>query len=97
MRGLLDGEVTGAELYHLAGEGDATWAGFAEAIFAESAARGGPSARVKPIATADYPTAAKRPANSRLDCTKIVRALDFPLRPWRQSLEACFEELETLP
>ena len=96
VRALLDGEVTGAELYHLAGEGDATWAGFAEAIFAESAARGGPSARVKPIATADYKTAAKRPANSRLDCTKIAGALDFPLRPWRQSLEACFEELETL-
>ena len=95
-RALLEREVEGPELFHLAGAGDATWAAFAEAVFAESAARGGPSARVKPIATADYPTAARRPANSRLDCTKIARALDFPLRPWRSSLEACFGELESV-
>ena len=97
VQALRDGEITGAELYHLAGEGDASWADLAEAVFAESAARGGPSARVRRITTAEYPTAARRPANSRLDCAKIARALDFPARPWRQSLEACFEELETLP
>ena len=94
-RALLDGEIGRAERFHLSGEGDATWADFAEAIFAESAARGGPAARVRRIATADYPTPARRPANSRLDCAKLVRTLDFPLRPWRQSLSACFEELET--
>ena len=95
VRALLDGEIGRAERFHLSGEGDATWADFAEAIFAESAARGGPAARVRRIATADYPTPARRPANSRLDCAKLVRTLDFPLRPWRQSLSACFEELET--
>ena len=94
VRALLDGEVTGPELFHLAGEGDASWADFAEAIFEQSAARGGPRARVKPITTADYPTPARRPANSRLDCGKIIGALDFRPRPWRQSLSACFEELE---
>ena len=96
VRALLDGEVSGAELFHLAGEGDVTWAGFAEAIFEQSRARGGPSALVKPITTADYPTAARRPANSRLDCAKIVRTLDFPMRPWREGLAACFEELESV-
>ena len=96
VQALLEGQVKGPELYHLAGKGDATWADFAEAIFAVSAGRGGPSAKVKRIATADYPTAAQRPANSRLDCTKITGALDFRARPWRQSLTACFGELETL-
>jgi dTDP-4-dehydrorhamnose reductase len=95
VQALLDGEVKGPELFHLAGAGDASWADFAEAIFAESAARGGPSARVKRIATADYPTPARRPANSRLDCTKMIGALDWPMRDWRLSLAACFEELET--
>jgi dTDP-4-dehydrorhamnose reductase len=95
VQALLDGEVTGAELFHLAGEGDATWADFAEAIFEASAARGGPSARVNPITTADYPTPARRPANSRLDCGKMVRTLGLQPRPWRESLAACFAELET--
>jgi dTDP-4-dehydrorhamnose reductase len=94
-RALLDQQIEGPELFHLSGEGDATWADFAEAIFEQSAARGGPSARVRRIATADYPTPARRPANSRLDCGKIIGALDFRPRPWRQSLAACFEELET--
>ena len=95
VRALLDGEVGGAGLFHLAGEGDATWADFAEAIFDVSAARGGPAARVKRITTADYPTPARRPANSRLDCGKMVRTLGLQPRPWRESLKACFAELET--
>ena len=95
VQALLDGEVTGAALFHLAGDGDATWADLAEAIFKQSAAQGGPSARVTRITTADYPTPAKRPANSRLDCDKIVRTLGLQPRPWRGSLAACFAELET--
>ena len=92
---LMDGEIGGAEVFHLAGAGDATWADFAEAIFAESARRGGPSVRVKRITTADYPTPARRPANSRLDGAKMTGTLDWPMRPWRQSLAACFDELES--
>jgi dTDP-4-dehydrorhamnose reductase len=89
------GEVKGPEILHLSGAGDATWADFAEAIFEISAAHGGASARVKRITTADYPTPARRPANSRLDCSKMTKALNWPMRPWRQSLAACFDELET--
>ncbi len=92
---LLDREARAAGIFHLAGAGDATWADFAEAIFALSAARGGPAARVKRIATADYPTPAKRPANSRLDCGRMISTLNWPMRDWRQSLAACLEELET--
>ena len=72
--------------YHLAGTGETHWAGFAEAIFAESAARGGPSARVRAIATADYPTPARRPANSRLDTGRLHDAFGLRLPDWRASL-----------
>ena len=90
------GEIEGAELFHLAGGGDASWADLAEAVFEESAARGGPRPVVRRIATADYPTPARRPANSRLDCGRIVRALNWPMRPWREGLRECFKELELM-
>jgi len=80
-------------LFHMTGAGFATWADFASAVFEISAGLGGPSARVKPIATADYPTPAKRPANSRLDCTKLVRVHGVVLPPWRESLEVCLKRL----
>ena len=56
----------------MTGTGFASWAEFATEIFALSARFGGPSAKIRPIATADYPTPAKRPANSRLDCTQAA-------------------------
>lgn len=68
-------------------EGEANWAGFAEAIFAASARRGGPSARVVGIATADYPTPARRPANSRLATAKARRLFGISPRPWQTALE----------
>jgi dTDP-4-dehydrorhamnose reductase len=74
-------------LFHMAGTGETSWAGLAEAVFAGSAARGGPAARVKAIATADYPTPAARPANSRLDCTKIARLHGVRLPAWQDSLD----------
>lgn len=74
-------------LFHMTADGDATWAEFAAAIFAASDARGGPAARVKPIATADYPTTARRPANSRLDCGKLKSSHGVALPNWRPSTE----------
>lgn len=70
-------------VFHMTAAGETTWAGFAEAIFAESAAVGGPSARVRPIATSDYPTPARRPANSRLDCSKLDQRHAVRLPHWR--------------
>lgn len=96
VQGLLEGEIKGAELFHLAGGGDASWADFAEAVFVEAAARGWPSAKIRRITTAEYPTTVRRPANSRLDCTRIVRVLNWTIRPWRESLASCFEELELM-
>lgn len=72
--------------FHVAGTGEATWADFAEAIFSTSASLGGPSARVRRIPTADYQMIANRPANSRLDCSKLHRVHGVRLPDWRSSL-----------
>lgn len=73
-------------VFHMTARGEASWAEFAQAIFAASALAGGPMARVKPIATADYPTPAIRPANSRLDCAKLAAAHGVTLPHWQDSL-----------
>ena len=77
--------------------GEASWAEFAEAIFASSAELGGPSADVKPICGADYPTPAKRPANSRLDCRKVARIHGVTLPDWRASMKEVLSRLLQSP
>jgi dTDP-4-dehydrorhamnose reductase len=74
-------------VFHMAGAGEASWAEFAEGIFAVSETIGGPTARVRRIDAADYPTIAKRPANSRLDCGKLARIHGVRLPDWRNSVE----------
>lgn len=73
-------------LFHMSAAGDATWADLAEAVFAESATRGGPSARVERIGTADYPTPAARAPDTRLDCSRIEAVHGVALPHWRISL-----------
>jgi dTDP-4-dehydrorhamnose reductase len=80
-----DGAPTGT--YHFVNAGESTWHEFAAAVFAASARRGGPFARVRPITTAEYPTPAKRPANSRLATEKIRSAFGIAPRPWRDALD----------
>ncbi len=80
-------------VFHMAAQGEAVWADVAEAVFHRSAALGGPSASVKRITTADYPTPARRPANSRLDCSKLAATYGITLPPWRESLDACVGRL----
>lgn len=82
-------------VFHMTASGEASWADFAEAIFAASAAHGGPHARVKRITTADYPTPANRPANSRLDCRLIAQAHGVMLPEWQPSLETVIARLQT--
>jgi dTDP-4-dehydrorhamnose reductase len=74
-------------IFHMTGSGDASWAEFAEAIFAASAETGGPTAAVTHITTAEYSTPAQRPSNSRLDSSKIARAHGVHLPDWRSSLQ----------
>ncbi|MGE5063184.1 MAG: dTDP-4-dehydrorhamnose reductase [Myxococcales bacterium] len=73
-------------IFHMTATGEASWAEFAAAIFALSAEMGGPSATVTAITTADYPTAARRPTNSRLDSTLLERRHGVRLPDWRNSL-----------
>jgi dTDP-4-dehydrorhamnose reductase len=80
-------------LFHLTNSGVTTWAGFATEIFAMSAALGGPHARVIPIATADYPTPARRPTRSQLDIAKIARNHGIRPREWRQALQTVMEQV----
>ncbi|HMM54733.1 MAG TPA: dTDP-4-dehydrorhamnose reductase [Candidatus Desulfobacillus sp.] len=78
-------------LYHLACAGETSWHGFASAIVA---ARPGLRAqRVVPIATADYPTPARRPANSRLNCEAARARFGLVLPDWRDCLQLCLEEI----
>ena len=70
-------------LFHFAGEGAVSWAGFARDIFAMS---GGPSPRVIGIPSEDYPTPAARPRNSVLDCGRVERAFGIVPRSWRDGL-----------
>ena len=88
-----DGSPKLRGVFHMTAQGEASWADFAEAIFAASAARGGPSASVRRITTADYPTPAARPANSRLDCSLIARVHGVALPDWHGSLNKVIERL----
>ncbi|RDJ25414.1 dTDP-4-dehydrorhamnose reductase [Bosea caraganae] len=80
-------------VFHLAGAGETSWAGFAEEIFAQAAGRGLPHARVRPITTADYPTPASRPANSRLSGDKLKQVYGLAMPDWRDALGRCMDEI----
>lgn len=82
-------DSSAAGIFHYAGTGDATWADLAEAIFAESAKRGGPHARVNRVSSAAYGAPARRPADSRLDCRKIEADFGITPRAWREALTEC--------
>jgi dTDP-4-dehydrorhamnose reductase len=82
-----------AGIFHLTGEGTATWHGFAEAIFDGLSRRGLRTPRLEAIATDEYPFAARRPRNSRLDSSKAERMFGIRLPAWRRSLETCLDQL----
>jgi dTDP-4-dehydrorhamnose reductase len=79
--------------FHMAASGSASWAEFAEAIIETSRQFGGPTARVRHIATSEYPTVAKRPADSRLDCAKLEQVHGVRLPHWKKSAEAIVARL----
>ena len=78
-------------LFHLTCAGETSWHGFASLIVAS---RGGLRVKtVTPIATADYPTPAKRPANSRLNTDAFRARFGLALPDWRDCLPLCLEEI----
>ncbi|NAZ36168.1 dTDP-4-dehydrorhamnose reductase [Rubellimicrobium sp. CFH 75288] len=84
---LRDGAASG--IHHLSGAPDTSWAGFAEAVFAEA----GLPVAVEPIATAEFPTPARRPLNSRLDCRSLRRDFGIERPDWRAALPAVVTEI----
>jgi dTDP-4-dehydrorhamnose reductase len=79
--------------YHFAGHGPTHWCGFAEAIFERAEPFWGRRPEVAPIATIDYPTPARRPAASVLDCTRFDRTFALPRRPWTERLDTVVRHL----
>jgi len=77
-------------IYHFCQPEPTTWHGFAKAVFseAENQNMGLKIATVNAITTSDYPTPAKRPENSMMDCRKFESTFNFKIRPWRDSLKA---------
>jgi len=85
-RGSAQAEALGG-IYHAAGGGETSWHGFAVAIFETAARLGWPAPPVDPIATSDWPTPAKRPPDSRLNCDRLAQQFGVRLPPWQPSLD----------
>ena len=92
---LLDGRLAASGTWHLTAAGQTSWHGFAEAIIAGAHARGLLPRRtpVEAITTADFPTPARRPAWSVLDCTRLSADAGVTLPDWRTGLDAVLDQL----
>lgn len=74
-------------IFHVAGDGFASWCGLAKQVIETSRLLGGPTANIVPISTSAYPRAAQRPANSRLDTSAFRTCFGHSLRDWRAGVE----------
>lgn len=81
-------------LYHLTPRGSTSWYGFAAKIFDHLRARGYATATLEAIPSSEYPTPAKRPAFSTLNCEKLEAVLGTPLPPWEAVLEPLLDQLD---
>jgi len=84
--------------YHFCQPEPTTWHGFAEVIFAEAMRQGMHlhTGQVNPITTKEYPTPAKRPANSVMDCTKFRNVFGISITDWHKSLAEVIKELNLI-
>jgi dTDP-4-dehydrorhamnose reductase len=82
-------------VYHAAGAGETTWYGFAtEAVRLQQEREPGVRfAELEAISTAEYPTPARRPANSRMNCEKLAERFGWKMMDWRESLQKVLAEL----
>jgi dTDP-4-dehydrorhamnose reductase len=90
---LIEDDAAPTGTFHFSNAGETSWAGFAAEIFRQAAARGGVSANVTPITTDQYPTPARRPANSLLSHAAIGAAYGIASRPWKDALSDILDEL----
>ena len=84
-------------VFHAAGSGATSWHGFATAIFAAAEKHGLTPPTVDPIATADWPTPAKRPADSRMNCYKLGKIFGIALPDWRIALARTLNSVYSTP
>lgn len=82
--------------FHAVNAGEATWYDLARHVFAVAARSGRPVPEVLPIETRDYPTPARRPANSRLSTRRLEAAFGITLRPWQSAIDDVVEGLLAL-
>lgn len=87
------GERPSYGTFHLTGRGATSWAGFAHEIFSRAAPQGIRPPHIRPVPTSAYPTPAKRPTNSLLNCERIERHYGVALPPWQLSLDRCLDEI----
>jgi len=90
---VISGKVSKGGTYHFVNQGVTTWAGLAGAIFEISRRHGGAWAQVIPITSAEYPTAAKRPANSALSSKSLREVFGIVPRGWEEALENTIERV----
>ncbi len=87
--------------YHAAASGGVSWCGYARHVIGWARARGlqlrASSESVEPIASKDFPTPARRPLNSRLDCARLCAAFGLRLPDWRSGVERMLAEALQLP
>lgn len=76
-------------LYHLSARGETSWFGFASAIAEQLRAQGKAVARLQPVPSSGYPSPARRPLNSRLDCRRLQRDWQIQLPDWQAALLEC--------
>lgn len=79
--------------YHFAGAGRTSWHGLAQAVVDLQAPITGRAPPVEPVTTADYPTPARRPANSELATDKLEKALGLTIAPWQVGVADIVKEL----
>ena len=91
---VIDQDVPGG-VYHWTDGGEASWFEFAGVIYTEARASGllDRDVEIRAISTAEYPTAARRPAYSVLDCSATVAALGIEQRPWATRLQQMLAEM----
>ena len=83
------GEAGEWGVYHLTAQGHTSWFGFAEAIAEHLRAEGKPCAELEAIPSSAYPTPARRPLNSRLDCSRLQQQWQVSLPQWQDALREC--------
>lgn len=81
-------------IFHFSNQGEASWADLAEAIMSAAADLGGVNARIERIMTADYPTRARRPQNSRLDTQKFQDCYGLLARNWHEAVSDIVKDLD---